>query len=121
MLFVSTTIAAVFNIIFTYLFIHFWGSMGAAIATTVSYFLVYIIRRIDAKKYIEISSNFSLCLIEIAIMIFHAVVVIIDVPCYSLLLSVISFVLIIILNRDITIKIGKGIQSKCLKKKYGNS
>ena len=119
MLFVSTSIAAVFNIIFTFIFIKFWGVMGAAIATSASYFLVYIIRRIDGKKHIDISSNVFLFAIEIAIMTFQAVVVILDFIDYSWLLSLVSFFAIIILNRDITVKLIISIHSKLKKIECG--
>lgn len=112
MLFVSTVVAAVINIILTYIFILLWGVMGAAIATTISYFVVYIIRRIDAKRYIEISSNITLFVMEIALLILQALFVICDYEILSLIMSSIIFMVLLVLNKKMIIKMVQNISEK---------
>lgn len=53
----STVIGAIVNIIFNILLVHFVGAIGAAIATTISYVIVWVIRLVHVKKYIKIKIN----------------------------------------------------------------
>ena len=55
MVFISTVISALSNIVMNFMLIPRFGGMGAAIATFVSYFLVWLIRLIDSRKIIQIS------------------------------------------------------------------
>lgn len=48
----STVIGAVINIILNVILVYFIGALGAAIATFVSYFIVWILRYKQARKYI---------------------------------------------------------------------
>lgn len=50
---VSTVAAAVVNCILNYVLIHFFGTIGAAIATVVSFVFVWLIRLVYSRKYIK--------------------------------------------------------------------
>lgn len=50
----SGAMGAVANIILNLSLIPIWGALGAAIATFVSYFIVFIYRFFDIKKYLEL-------------------------------------------------------------------
>lgn len=52
-LFLSTLIAAIINIIFNILLIPKFGMVGAAIATLISYFFVWIFRLLNTKKILD--------------------------------------------------------------------
>lgn len=104
MLFVSTTISAVFNIVFTFILLKVFGVMGAAIATTLSYLLVYIIRRIDSRKYIDIESNLKLFAIEYMLIITQIIAMLFDFGYLSTVLSVLLFLLIVCLNKEIPVR-----------------
>lgn len=112
MLFVSTTISAVFNIAFTFILLKLFGVMGAAIATTLSYLLVYVIRRIDSKKYIDIKSNLYLFVIEYVIIIAQIVVMLFDAGILSTIMSVLLFLLIVYLNKGIPARMFSMILNK---------
>lgn len=53
----TTIVGAAANIILNLIFIHFLGTIGAAIATMVSYIIVWAMRIIYAKKYIKLRLN----------------------------------------------------------------
>lgn len=55
----STLIGSVCNIILNFCLTPVIGAMGAAIATAVSYFAVWIIRLLQSKKYIKLKINLS--------------------------------------------------------------
>ena len=57
MVFISTVIAALTNIILNFVLIPIWGGIGAAIATFFSYFVVWLVRLIDSRKIIIIEIN----------------------------------------------------------------
>lgn len=56
--FLTTMVGAALNIVLNLVLIPKIGSQGAAIATFVSYLAVFVIRTIDAKKYIPFKTHF---------------------------------------------------------------
>lgn len=52
MLFLSTTVAAALNIILNFILIPRYSAMGAAVATMISYFVIWVIRIIDSRKIV---------------------------------------------------------------------
>lgn len=59
---------AVINIVLNLLLIPKMGAQGAAIATAVSYFAVFVIRAVNARKYVPFSLSFPRMLASIAIL-----------------------------------------------------
>lgn len=57
-LFVSTGIGALINVILNIPLVYACGSMGAAYATAISCFVVWIVRIIQTQKYIKIKANY---------------------------------------------------------------
>ena len=55
----STAIGAIANILMNIILVPLIGAMGAAIATAVSYWMVYCLRITKAKKYINMRTNLS--------------------------------------------------------------
>lgn len=75
----TTIIGAIINIILNLILVYYFGAMGAAISTAISYFVVWICRLKKSKKYI----NFNVYYIR-------------DCFCYTLL--VIQSILLIFIN-----------------------
>ncbi len=55
----STMIGAILNLILNIIFTPVIGAIGAAIATTISFAVVWIIRLFTSRKYVELRINFS--------------------------------------------------------------
>lgn len=72
----STTIGAIINLILNIILIKIYGVIGAAIATTVSYFIVWLMRLINAKKYIMLNINIKKDLIVYIVLVLQAVFII---------------------------------------------
>lgn len=51
---VTTIIAAVVNIVLNLLLIRLWGPQGAGVATLVAYFVMFIIRVVDTRRFIHV-------------------------------------------------------------------
>lgn len=70
--FYTTLIGAILNVIFNILLIPLYGILGAAISTSVSYLLLWVIRMYDTKKYVQIEYSYlkiSLSIILVVVQI----------------------------------------------------
>ena len=102
MLFISTVVAAVANIVLNALLIPAWGAQGAAIATFASYFIIWIIRLVDTRKIIRLKVDYKA---DVASYLFLAVqiIVVISDSHYMYLISCMIFAILVSLNHG-TIK-----------------
>ena len=69
----STIIGAIVNIASNIVLIKFVGVIGAAIATAISYFIVWVIRMASAKQYITLKLNIKRDLIVYFILVLQAI------------------------------------------------
>ena len=58
-IFVSTLIGAITNVLLNIMLISIYGAIGAAIATLISYYIVWMIRIINSAKILKISINIA--------------------------------------------------------------
>ena len=63
----GTTVTAVINIVLNYYMIRLWGGMGAAIATLISYFLLFLFHNLIVHRMGGYNIHRKLCLIGIGI------------------------------------------------------
>lgn len=73
---ISTIAAAIVNTLLNALLIPLQGALGAAIATAISFFVIWIVRYVCAKKYINLRTNLLkdlsvYCLLAIQIFLEH--------------------------------------------------
>lgn len=114
--FITAMIGALINIVFNFILIPSpLGVQGAAIATVLSYFIVFIIRALNSRKYIpfkfysgHITANTFIIFIQAAVMILNprfwipiqaVCVILIAVINYKFLISCVSKILSPILKR----------------------
>ena len=105
-LFTSTAAAAIVNIVLNILLIRlllfngsFVATMGAAIATMISYFISYIMRRVRIDKYINITVKTKLFIFEYFLIFIIAGLTLLDNPITSIV-AVILFFVVCIINFD---------------------
>ncbi|MBE5834822.1 MAG: hypothetical protein E7309_09295 [Butyrivibrio sp.] len=94
---VTTFIAAIVNIILNAIFIPLIGINGAAIATAVAYFVVFIFRMIDSQKYIKFKIDFYHVVFSMILLTVQSVIVTFDWNQYFV--SVICLLGLVLLNR----------------------
>ncbi len=104
MAFISTSIAAICNIVLNFLLIPIWDVYGAAIATLVSYIVVWCIRLIHTKRIINFKKDNIKHIISILLLFVEAVVILYQIR-YCYLLSVCILTIIIFLNLKIVIQL----------------
>ena len=96
-IFYTTGIGAFVNLFLNYIFITLWGAIGAAIATVVSNFIVWLIRAISTRRVIQLKCPIKDELICQMIMI----VLIINVETLqSYLLSALGIILVVAVYRE---------------------
>ncbi len=101
--FVTMMIGAVANIILNFFLIPIMGVFGAAIATAISYFLVFVIRAIDTRRHIKLKFNILKFIVNILLLCTMCVVMIFEVQYqYAILLMIL--VVIIAMNVGVLIE-----------------
>ena len=96
-LFVSTLIGAILNIVLNLLLIPYLGAFGAAIATLLSYALVWIFRVFDSKKRVAIHYSFLIHAGDFAILTLQIICVFIG-GVFFFILSFVLYLLLIVIN-----------------------
>lgn len=85
----SSTVGAIGNLVLNYLLIPRIGILGAAIATCISYIMVYIYRVFDTKKYIRIKYLSNKNILNILILLIGSFIVYIN--------GIVSYIILTIL------------------------
>lgn len=94
-LMISTISGAIINLILNFLLVGVIGVQGAAIATMISFIIVWFVRYINSKKYITIKIKWAPTLCLYALLIIQSVVMISECSHYFLLSSVIVFMILL--------------------------
>lgn len=112
MLFYSTLIGAFVNIFLNIILIQKYSALGAAIATMLSYFFVWMIRFFNSHKIMKLDIDIKGNIISYALLLIQVVLVCLDLQ-YSFFISILINFLIIKLNfnliNDVYLLIKKNI------------
>lgn len=100
MIFVTTIIGAFVNIVMNFVLIPQFGAYGAAMATLVSYFVIWIIRLVNSKKIISLKVNYKKDIICYMLLIIQCIFACLQNYMLSIA-NIFIFILIVILNREI--------------------
>lgn len=103
---VSTVIAAIINALLNWVLIPVYGGIGGAVATAISFFLVWLIRFVCASRIINLNINIGRDIVSYILLIFQIVVEHTNSHMYLIQICI-FFTLIVLFRREITI---------CLKK-----
>lgn len=113
----STVIGAIINIVCNVVFIYFIGAVGAAIATTISYFVVWLIRLKHVKKYIHVKFNLIRDFMTYIILILQgSLLYIFDDNVVLYIMEFFTFALILILFRIEIRKVKNQLELKIRRK-----
>lgn len=109
----STVCGAVLNMILNFLLIHFWGALGAAVATAVSYVVVWAIRLYRAMGIIKLRTNLLKDIFSyLAITTQAILLLILKSEQITLFINLFILALILAINRNILKSIIEFIKSK---------
>jgi O-antigen/teichoic acid export membrane protein len=113
---ISGTIGAIVNIALNFLLIPLIGTMGAAVATCMSYIAVFVFRWKDTKKYVNIKKPDNsvllglLCVVIMSILVYYQ-----NLACA--ILESLLFLLVIVLNWKLFMALGVFFKASVLKVK----
>ena len=101
-------VAACVNIIFNYVLIHYFGVLGAAASTLISYVVLTVLRIIDMNRYLKIEISWSRFVINSMIVIAQSIFVTMDF--HIVILSSFTGLLFIAINRrELSTVLTKGL------------
>lgn len=112
---ISTFLSATINILLNLMLIQKIGILGATISTAISYLFISLYRVIDTRRFFKFNINFYILFIEYLIISINAYLVTIDKMGY--LVSLISIIIIIIINHKTIINLIKHIKLYIRKRK----
>lgn len=108
MMSVTTFIGALLNLLFNWILIPKWQTVGAAFATFASYFIVFLIRAVDTRRYIRVHMQPRRMIPSILILILQIVIMLYEVRLWlfyecllALLLMICNFSPLLFLTRRI--------------------
>lgn len=97
MLFASVAISSVCNIVLNFVLMNYLGTIGAACATAISFFVMWLVRFITAQKFIKITINVAKTVISYAILIIYTLYFSYSVK-YALVISLVAVSVVALLN-----------------------
>lgn len=103
----SALAGAIANIILNFILIPIYGTHGAALATMISYIIIFIYRLIDTRKYVVIRYNSSQLLIFLAVLLSFALTYVSGI--LSIIAQIITLLFILTIYNKNIIDIVKGI------------
>ena len=97
----TTMLSAILNVGISVALIPAFGCFGAAFATLVSYFVMFVVRAVHTRKYIKIRWNLPRLLFNIIAIALESVIMMSQCPLYLLYASVITAFVVIVNMRDL--------------------
>lgn len=88
----TTIIAAIINMLINLIFVKWFGLFAAAGSTLIAYFVIFLYRWIDTKKYVKISFNKKIIIESIAIFVFSTILYYIN----NIIGNIINFIVVIL-------------------------
>lgn len=107
----ATGIGAAVNVILNILSIPYLSAMGAAIATAISYYVMYILAFLKVRKYVKIRANYVRDYISYLILIAQAVVMINDIG-NVYIINITLFIIVLVMYYREVIEIVKKLFCK---------
>ena len=103
MAFVTNFVAAVINIVGNFVLIPKMGIMGAAVATAMSYVVLWLVRCLDTKKHVAIEYDMKKEILTSFVLLVEALVVVIDIR--YIWVAIICAIVIVALNARILLEL----------------
>lgn len=115
-LFISVAVGSILNTLINFFLIKTIGTLGAAFATAISFFFVWLIRFKMVQKIVTIVINFRLTIVNYLLLFLSSMIMTFSSD-YGVISCIISILIIIILNRNEFFGLYKFMISYIIKKK----
>ena len=104
---ISTSLGAIVNLILNLIFTPIYGAMGAAVATAISYMVVWVFRFWQSKKYIRMKVNIVRDVITYILLMFQSVLITIEGIKMYAFLGILFLLICLLYLKDIKLVINK--------------
>lgn len=118
---ITTTAAAVCNLVVDLALIHFIGIYAASISTLVSFLLLFVFRMINVRKLVKIKYHIRHILIVFGILVVESALCFFQMPVLDLINILLGIVVFFILNRSLIKVVYTKIKQKLRKKQDGKN
>lgn len=109
-LFVSTLLGAMTNIVLNIILIPLYEAKGAAIATLISYLIVWLARLINSRNILKISINLKKDLISYVLIVIQIVIYIFNIK-FSFIINFVILLVILFINKNTLISLANTVLS----------
>ena len=116
---ITASVGALSNVAMNFVLIPYYGAMGAAIATAISYAIVFVIRALNTRRYLKFKLHIHKVIINTLVIVAQAGIMILELPFWIFWQVGMVLFLVVFNAKDIFIAI-KGFLSKFLKNKKKN-
>ncbi|MBO4905022.1 MAG: polysaccharide biosynthesis C-terminal domain-containing protein [Lachnospiraceae bacterium] len=104
---IATSVGAVINVALNLVLIPYFGAMGAAVATAISYAIMCIIAYIFVRRYVYIDNNILVDALAYLILVASSIAMIGRINGRYVICSVLSAVIVLLYHKDLTVIVGK--------------
>lgn len=94
----TTIIGAITNTVCNFIFIYYFGAVGAALATLIGYFVTWSLRTRHLQSFVKMKVNWITHFASIALVLIQTIVATVkSLP----LFQIVSLVLLVLLNKEL--------------------
>ena len=103
----STIMGAIINLILNFVFTPIYGAMGAAIATAISYIVVWAFRYVQSRKYIKLKINLTRDIIAYILLIAQSLLILIEGLKMYFFVGIVFLIICFLYIKDIMLVLNK--------------
>lgn len=103
----STIMGAIINLILNFVFTPIYGAMGAAIATAISYIVVWAFRYVQSRKYIKLKINLTRDIVAYILLIVQSLLVLIEGLKMYFFVGIVFLIICFLYIKDIILVLNK--------------
>ena len=110
--FKTSVYGGIISLILNFFFIPFFGIVGAGISSMISFFVMFLVRYFDTKKFIEMQINWSMFFFSILILLIQTIILFINLSLTTeVIIEITLLILLVMLNRHLSALVLKIIKS----------
>ena len=103
----STIMGAIINVVLNLIFTPLYGTIGAAVATAISYFVVWAFRYCQSKKYIKMRINITRDIVSYILLIMQSILILINGLKMYIFVGLVFVIICLLYLNDIILVINK--------------
>lgn len=112
----TTVCSAILNLVINLIFVKMFGLYAAAISTLIAYFVIFIYRYIDCKKFVNVLFNKKIVIFSVIIFTFTTILYYFNNLIGNIINFIVTLLYTFIMTKDNLINIIKLLKTKLLKK-----